>query len=129
MDNPRTIIIEAERLNSEYYKKILADVQINKVFELNNSHKIFPALKKINPDIIILDIAICDEIISCKIIDELILKKTNVPVIVISSIFNIEIMKKLKLIPNSKFMLKPVNVLDLSNFMHGLNPTQKINFS
>ncbi len=109
MIKPFVLIIEAERITSQYYKNIFAKINIENVAHINNTFEIIPTLKRFEPDFIVIDVALLDEEISINILNELYEYKPELPIAVISSIFIPELIKKLKSFINSEFFLKPIN--------------------
>lgn len=117
MIKPYILIIEAERITSQYYNNIFAKINVKNVYHINNTFEIIPVLERSKPDFIVIDVALLDEEISLNLLDKLHKYKPEIPLAVISSIFLPEIIKKQKTFPNSEFFLKPLN---LDNFLSSI---------
>ena len=127
MLKPIILIIEAERLTSQYYNNIFAKINIENVTHINNNFEIISTLKRFEPDFIVIDVALLDEEISLNILEKLFEYQPEIPLAVISSIFLPEILKKLKSFPNSEFFLKPLDIIKFTNMVNRILPFKKTN--
>ncbi len=113
MNRHRVVIIEAERLTTLYYRNIFSKLNFEIVNHINYSTEIISTLRILEPDFILMDVAFLDEHMAIDILDKLQYYNAEIPLAIVSSLFFAEILKKLKLFPNSEFFLKP---LDLTIF-------------
>ncbi len=120
MNRRRVVIIEAERLTTLYYRNIFTKLKFEHINHINYTAEIISNLRILEPDLILIDVAFLDEQLALNIVDKLLHYDSEKPLAIVSSLFFAEIIKKLKLFPNSEFFLKPLDPAKFSSSVENL---------
>jgi len=120
MNRNRAVIIELVNDTSIVYDNIIKKLNFKNSYHINSTHNIISNLRIIEPDFIIVDVAMLEEDFSLNLLDMLSEYRRDIPLIIVSSIFIPGIIKTLKLFPYSEFLLKPLNLTKFSNSVNKL---------
>lgn len=115
----KVVIVEDDRLLSIVLNKMAIAMGFNVVDSAQSGQDAIDSVRNHNPDLILMDIFLADSVSGIEAM-EAIRKYSDVPVIYITAQSDNEIKTKAVSIPNSLFLMKPVNMAQLQSAVNSV---------
>lgn len=113
------LIVEDDRLLTIVLKKMATAMNFNVVDTAQGGQDAIDSVKQHKPDLILMDILLADSVSGIEAM-EAIRKHSDVPVIYITAQTDNEIKSRAISVPNSFFLMKPVNMTELQSTVNNV---------
>lgn len=115
----KVVIVEDDRLLAIVLKKMAKSMNFQVIDTAQGGEDAIVSVEKHQPDLILMDILLADSVSGIEAM-KMIRRNSDVPVIYISAQTDNEIKNQAISVPNSFFLMKPVNMAELQSAVNGI---------